>query len=45
MLMKDLIKTEKKEGEYVEESLLYVGQLEKLNDMNWEKIVSEFFKR
>jgi len=45
VLMKDLIKTEKKEGEYVEESLLYVGQLEKLNDMNWEKIVSEFFKR
>lgn len=44
-LMKDLVKTEKTEGEYVEESQLYIGQLEKLNDVNWEKIVAEFFRR
>ena len=44
-LMKDLVKTEKTEGEYVEESQLYIGQLEKLTDVNWEKMVAEFFRR
>jgi len=44
-LLKDLIRTEKKEGEYVEEGQLYIGQLEKLNDVNWEKIVAEFFRK
>ena len=45
VMMKELVKTEKKEGEYVEESQLYIGQLEKLTDVNWEKVVAEFFKR
>ncbi|MFA6977960.1 MAG: response regulator [Ignavibacteriaceae bacterium] len=45
VMMKELVKTEKKEGEYVEESQLYIGQLEKLTDVNWEKIVAEFFRR
>ena len=44
-IMKDLIKTEKKEGEYVEEGQLYIGQLELLNDVNWEKVVAEFFRK
>jgi CheY-like chemotaxis protein len=45
VLMKDLQKSEKREGEYLEEGQLYVGQLEKLNDVNWQKIVAEFFVR
>lgn len=44
-VMKDILKTEKKEDEYVNENQLYIGQLEKLNDVNWEKVVSEFFRR
>lgn len=44
-IMKDIVKTEKKGDEYVNENQLYIGQLEKLNDVNWEKIVSEFFRR
>lgn len=44
--MKDIVKTEKQsEDEYVNENQLYIGQLEKLNDVNWEKVVSEFFRR
>jgi CheY-like chemotaxis protein len=45
VLIKDLLKSEKKEGEYVEEGQIYVGQLEKLNDVNWQKIIAEFFVR
>ena len=45
VLIKDLMKSEKREGEYLEEGQLYVGQLEKLNDVNWQKIVAEFFVR
>jgi CheY-like chemotaxis protein len=45
VLIKDLLKSERKEGEYVEEGQIYVGQLEKLNDVNWQKIIAEFFVR
>lgn len=44
-VMKDIVKTEKKEDEYVNENQLYIGQLEKLSDVHWEKVVSEFFRR
>lgn len=44
-VMKDIVKTEKNEDEYVNENQLYIGQLEKLSDVNWEKVVSEFFRR
>lgn len=44
-LMKDILKSEKKEGEYVEEGQMYIGQLEKLNDVNWQKVIAEFFVR
>jgi len=44
-IMKDILQPEKSKGEYVEEGQLYIGQLEKLNDVNWEKVVSEFFRR
>lgn len=44
-IMTDLLKSEKKEGEYVEEGQIYIGQLEKLNEVNWQKIVAEFFVR
>lgn len=44
-LLNDLLKTEKKEGEYLETDQIYIGQLEKLNDANWQKIVAEFFVR
>jgi glycine cleavage system H lipoate-binding protein len=44
-VMKELVNTERKNGEYVDENQLYIGQLAKLNDVNWEKIVSEFFRR
>lgn len=40
----DILKSEKKGDEYIEEGLS-IGQLEKLNDVNWNKIVSEFFVR
>lgn len=45
LLMKDILKSEKKEGEYVEEGQMYIGQLEKLNDVNWQKVIAEFFVR
>ncbi|NWF90598.1 MAG: response regulator [Ignavibacteriaceae bacterium] len=45
LLMKDILKSEKKEGEYVEEGQMYIGQLEKLNDVNWQKVTAEFFVR
>ncbi len=44
-VMKEIVKAEKKGDEYVNENELYIGQLEKLSDINWEKIVSEFFRR
>lgn len=45
LIMKDLLKADKKEGEYVEEGQIYIGQIEKLNDVNWQKVVAEFFVR
>lgn len=45
LIMKDLLKSEKKEGEYVEDGQIYIGQIEKLNDINWQKVVAEFFVR
>jgi CheY-like chemotaxis protein/glycine cleavage system H lipoate-binding protein len=39
-----ILKSEKKGDEYIEEGLS-IGQLEKINDVNWNKIVSEFFVR
>jgi len=42
-IMKDLLKSEKKEGEYVEEDQLYIGQLERLSDGNWQKVIAELF--
>jgi CheY-like chemotaxis protein/glycine cleavage system H lipoate-binding protein len=43
-LMTDVLKSEKKGDEYLEEGL-FVGQLEKLTDMNWNKVITEFFER
>jgi CheY-like chemotaxis protein len=43
-LMTDLLKSEKKSDEYLEDGL-FVGQLEKLSDMNWNKVITEFFER
>ncbi len=40
----DIMKSEKKGDEYVEDGL-FIGQLEKLNDANWNKIIAEFFVR
>jgi len=39
-----IMKSEKKGDEYLEEGL-FVGQLEKLNDVNWNKVIAEFFVR
>lgn len=44
-LVKDLIKSEKKEGEYIEEGQIYIGHLEKLTNGNWQRIIAEFFVR
>lgn len=44
VLMTDILKSEKKGDEYLEDGL-YIGQLEKLNDINWNKIIAEFFVR
>lgn len=43
-LFMDLVKSEKKPDEYLEEGL-FVGQLEKLSDVNWNKVIAEFFVR
>lgn len=43
-LMNNILQSEKKGDEYLEDKL-YVGQLEKLSDVNWNKIVTEFFAR
>jgi CheY-like chemotaxis protein/glycine cleavage system H lipoate-binding protein len=43
VLIKDLLKSEKPEGEYVAEDQIYMGQIEELSDVNWQKVVSEFF--
>ena len=45
ILLKDLLKSEKREGEYIEEGQIYIGQLEELSDVNWQKVVVEFFRR
>ena len=44
-LVKDLIKSEKKEGEFIEDGQIYIGHLEKLTNLDWQKIISEFFLR
>ncbi len=43
-IFSEVIKSETKGDEYIEEGL-FIGQLEKLNDVNWNKIISEFFIR
>jgi hypothetical protein len=43
-LFTEILKSEKKGEEYLEEGL-FIGQLEKLSDVNWHKIVAEFFVR
>lgn len=43
-LFTELLKSEKKGDEYLE-SGLFVGQLEKLSDVNWNKVIAEFFVR
>jgi CheY-like chemotaxis protein/glycine cleavage system H lipoate-binding protein len=44
-LMKDFLKSEKREGEYIEMGQIYIGQLQELSDVNWQKIIAEFFIR
>ncbi len=44
VVMLEVMKSEKKGDEYLEDGL-YIGQLEKLNDVNWNKIIAEFFVR
>jgi len=39
-----IMKSEKKGEEYVEDGL-FIGQLEKLSDVSWNKIIAEFFVR
>jgi len=45
ILMKNLLKSEIKEGEYIEEGQIYIGQLENLSDATWQKVIAEFFIR
>ncbi|HCY74863.1 MAG: response regulator [Ignavibacterium sp.] len=40
----EVLKSEKKGDEYLDNGL-FIGQLEKLSDVNWNKIVTEFFIR
>jgi hypothetical protein len=40
----EILKSEKKGDEYLDNGL-FIGQLEKLSDVNWNKIVTEFFIR
>jgi len=43
-ILSEIMKSEKKGDEYLEDAL-YVGQLEKLSDADWHKVVAEFFVR
>ena len=43
-MITEVMKSEKKADEYLEEGL-FVGQMEKLSDVNWNKIIAEFFVR
>jgi glycine cleavage system H lipoate-binding protein len=45
ILLRDILKSEKREGEYIEEGQIYIGQLEGLSDVSWQKVVAEFFIR
>ncbi len=45
VLINDLSKSEKREGEYIAEDQIYIGQIEELSNVNWQKVVSEFFLR
>jgi len=45
VLMKNILKSEKHGGEFTEDDRLYIGHLERLNDVNWQKVVAEFFVR
>jgi len=40
----ELLKSEKKGDEYLDNGL-FIGQLEKLSDANWNKVIAEFFVR
>jgi CheY-like chemotaxis protein len=40
----EILKSEKKDDEYLENGL-YVGQIEKLSDVNWNKVTAEFYVR
>ena len=40
----ELLKSEKKSDEYLEDGL-FIGQLGDLTDVNWNKIIAEFFIR
>ena len=40
----EVLKSEKKGDEYLEEGL-FIGQLENISDVNWNKIIAEFFVR
>lgn len=44
IVMMEAVKSEKKSDEYVEDGL-FIGQLEKLNNVNWNKVIAEFFVR
>ena len=43
-LFTELLKSEKKGDEYLEEGL-FIGQLENISDVNWNKVIAEFFVR
>ncbi len=44
-LMKNILKSEKPAGEYIDDERIYIGQFENLSDVNWQKVVEEFFTR
>ncbi|MDT3696097.1 MAG: response regulator [Ignavibacterium sp.] len=44
VMFMDLLKSEKKSDEYLEDGL-FIGQLADLTDVNWNKIIAEFFVR
>ena len=43
-LFTEVLKSEKKGDEYLEEGL-FIGQLENISDVNWNKVIAEFFVR
>ncbi|MBI5475463.1 MAG: response regulator [Ignavibacteriales bacterium] len=42
-ILNDILMSETREGEYIDDDQIYIGRFEKLSDASWQKVVAEFF--